>query len=405
MRSIVKISILLIAGVLHTLLSADIMGGETVGVIGNYKSRIFLSRSSLQQRERSISSMLWLNSARLKGWYRPSDQHFFEADYEVVMSYYRLQELVSSDLIALPAFKYRYKDFKSRVGEHTLSPNHLARVEHNLDRFFYTWSKEQFDLAIGRQPVSLGSARLVNPTDVFVPYSLTATDKEDRAGVDAARLKLPVGEMGEVDFGYLLGKNGKLDQSAAFLKVLQPFGNWEFAPVVVRFRKHKLLGIDIQGQIMGAGAWFESAYVDPEVGNGYARLSLGSDYNFGDNLYGFIEYHFNGAGTRAAAEYLSNTINVAYQEGGVYLMGRDYLSFGVNYQISELFSFSQNVTHNLTDHSALLSPHVGWNFIEDHYFDLGLFWGIGRRSNSSFLVRSEFGSYARTIYANYRAYF
>ncbi|MBN2105171.1 bifunctional alpha,alpha-trehalose-phosphate synthase (UDP-forming)/trehalose-phosphatase [bacterium] len=54
----------------------------------------------------------------------------------------------------------------------------------------------------GRQDIVWGSARTVNPMDVIAPFSFGSLDTEDRRGVDAIRLRIPVGCMGEIDFRF-----------------------------------------------------------------------------------------------------------------------------------------------------------------------------------------------------------
>ena len=370
---------------------------------GSFKSRLFAIHSPFELDKHQAHSKVWSSSARLKVLYQQSDQISWEAAYDLSLRYRSQIEVLPADL-STSTFKYRIFDLNQKVAAHRFGDESDLYSYHNLDRVIAIWSKDTFDLLVGRQPISFGSARLVNPTDVFLPYAITAVDQEEREGVDAIRLQLPIGAMGELDIGVVIGEHGKADNSAAFLRLLYPVAGQDIALMFVNFRQNTLWGIDVQGALSGAGIWLESAYVKPNHGASYLRYSLGSDYSFSDNWYGFIEYYHNGAGSLSHKNYLSRSTMSAYQEGGVFLLGREYLSLGASYQLSALLTLSQHITANLNDRSLLLSPKIEWNFLEDHYLEAGIFYGLGSSSNSYLEINSEFGAYSKTIYLGYRTY-
>jgi len=87
-------------------------------------------------------------------------------------------------------------------------------VLQNLDRLYATVAAPHFDLYVGRQAIAWGSARAVNPTDIIAPFLYTEIDTEDRVGVDAARLRIPAGALGEIDAAYVGGEDLEWGQSA-----------------------------------------------------------------------------------------------------------------------------------------------------------------------------------------------
>jgi len=52
----------------------------------------------------------------------------------------------------------------------------------------------------------------------------------------------------------------------------------------------------MQSELGSLGFWLEAAYVDGE--SNYVRASTGVDYAFNEVIFGMVEYHFNGAGSR-----------------------------------------------------------------------------------------------------------
>ena len=64
---------------------------------------------------------------------------------------------------------YRLTDIRPIIG-----PEDKKNVVlQNLDRFNVQFQLATGDLTIGRQAITFGSARIINPTDVFLPFNVT----------------------------------------------------------------------------------------------------------------------------------------------------------------------------------------------------------------------------------------
>ena len=85
-----------------------------------------------------------------------------------------------------PPANYRLTDIDPLLIDEARRP-----VLQNLDRLNIQLQFDQGDLTIGRQAITFGSARIINPTDVFLPYNVTALNTEYRIGVDAIRYQKP----------------------------------------------------------------------------------------------------------------------------------------------------------------------------------------------------------------------
>ncbi len=290
----------------------------------------------------------------------------------------------------------------------------------NLDRAFVTVALPRADIFLGRQPIAWGSARLINPTDIIAPYAYTELDTEDRIGVDALRVRIPLGFMGELDAGYVAGKDFKYENSAIYVRSRYSLFQTDLSAMAVGFRQNLLLGLDMARAIGDAGFWMESGYVlvDALTTNGqspdnnYLRFSTGFDYSPGMNSYFFIEYHFNQAGSCHPEKYAGLTGSTAYREGAVYLLGRHYLIPGLSCQISALILGSMEMLVNLGDLSLSLTPNIEYNIAPDIYLAAGAYLGLGRSTqltgNDTVPVidlRSEFGSYPDFFYSSFRIYF
>lgn len=302
-------------------------------------------------------------------------------------------------------FFYRAHDLHRTLTPEDPAPDETFRVDQNLDRAFISYRGEGFDLHAGRQPIAFGSARTINPMDVLAPYPFNTIAKEERVGVDAIRLMLPMGKMSEIDTGLVFGDSFHRDRSAAFMRLKGYIMETDIAVMAMRFRCNNLYGLDISRSIGGASAWLEAAHVfTNSTGNDYVSFSAGADYAFTGELYATIEYHRNGAGTEHETQYISNLQQEAYTDAGVYLLGRNYLIPGMNYQLSPLVGTSIRVIYNMDDGSALVAPAIQYNAAEDVYLGLGGYLSAGRSSGPNGLP-TEFELYTELWHLSGSYYF
>jgi len=323
---------------------------------------------------------------------------------------------------AADPLSYRAADLGERV--YSGSDGTDFQLFQNLDRAFISYSPDYVDAYIGRQPIAFGSARVVNPTDVLTSFTSVELNKEERFGVDAIRMRLPVGTLSEIDMGAVSGDNFSAEESAAFLRGRFSVSETDISPLVIVFKQNLLTGFDAAGSIRNAGYWFEGAYVfanmldDHKTGQDYLRVSTGIDYSISEDLYAYIEYHFNGAGTGNPDKY-SDIIfgvenDIAYSEGTVYLYGKHYIAPGFSYAITPLLSSTGLAIFNIRDNSILLSPGLQYSLSDNTSLDAGAFIGIGkgndlaRNSDTNTMTvstSSEFSLYADTFFVSLRTYF
>jgi len=363
------------------------------------------------------------NRLRLQARWRPLDRLTLTAAYNLVP---RVQDrrLFDTDLFAtgIDPGRYRVTDLRARLYPKDKGDVASFAVYQDLDRLLLTVTMPRFDLTVGRQPIAWGSAHAVNPTDVIAPYTFNELDTEDRVGVDAVRLRYPLGFMGELDIGYVGGEDLAFEKSAFFLRGRYYAFRTDFAALLVGFREHLLVGVDVTRAVGGAGAWVEGAYVITDAladsgrdsGHDYLRASVGLDYSLGPNTYAFLEYHLSTAGALDAGDYYAVSSTPAYTDGAVYLLGRHYAIPGVSYQITPLVTASGEALVNLTDWSVLIGPAAEYNVAKDVYLAIGAFVGFGKEPEHlpgagsggiPMEFNSEFGTYADLYYVSFRVYF
>ncbi len=364
-----------------------------------------------------------INTFRLNLFWKPHTSATAEFAYELIP---RVQDRDGAEsfftIRAANPLSYRVGDLGEEV--YSSGENSDFQLFHNLDRAFVTLSPDFGDIYIGRQPVAFGSARVVNPTDILTSFTYTELNNEERIGVDALRIKVPVGTMNELDAGVVFGEDFSSKESAAFLRLKYYLFETDISPLAILFKQNLLMGIDIARSVGDAGFWFEGAYAfanitdDYDQSQDYGRISTGLDYSFSEKMYAYIEYHFNGAGKSSADDYSELLVNgsseVAYREGAVYLIGKNYLAPGFSFQITPLLTLDAGVLYNMNDSSVLLFPVVHYSLSDDASIEAGALAGLGRGNR---IVRntdtgalhiatdSEFGLYPDTYFISAILYF
>ena len=311
-----------------------------------------------------------------------------------------------AEILTIDPHDYRVADLESPIYPGDNDPIGSVGVFQNFDRANVTARLSFADVIVGRQAIAWGSARVVNPTDVIAPFTYSELDTEDCSGVDAVRVRVPIGALSEVDVGYVFGRDFAVDRSAFFARGQFNVSETDMAPLLVRFREQLLFGIDVARGIGSVGAWIEGARVFSmgRDASDYFRVSTGMDYSFGGETYGFIEYHFNGAGVRDPEDYLVNLNRPTYRDAAVYLMGAHYFALGTTHQITPLVALSGQFLANVTDSSFFFSPAIEYNIEQDFYLSAGAFVGIGDRPQGGHF-QSEFGGYSNILFFSFRIYY
>jgi hypothetical protein len=362
------------------------------------------------------------NRLRLEMTYRPSSRISLDIAYDVsprIQDSRHFGQGLFFPGLSLP--EYRLLDFRDILCPGPGQTPASFALYHNLDRFSVTVRTGGADIILGRQAVAWGSARVINPTDIIAPFSFNELDKEERLGVDAVRVRVPLGRLDELDLGAVAGRDFASGKNAFFIRGKTYQLKTDVSGLLLAFRNHLLFGLDLARSLGGAGLWVEAAWVSPgafrdnspEKEKGYGRISIGLDYSPSSTTYGFIEYHFSSAGTGRPEDYIGLFQTIPYRDGAVYLLGRHYLDFGTTVQLSPLVPFTGLVILNLNDMSAVLAPQFEYNIAENIYLAGGAYFGFGKRpeivSNSADsaqrLFRSEFGAYPDLIFTSFRVYF
>lgn len=352
------------------------------------------------------------NALRLMGSGYTESRGNVEAHYEIQPVYYsepiRNNNGGIGSTLSIGSNRYRYKDLDVILKE---EGDHLV-VWQNLDRLNYQYGNEYGDTTIGRQVISFGSARFINPTDIFIPFTISTLNQEYRVGIDALRYQADLGDFATLDTGLIIGEDAKKENSAAFLRGKNSIEGNDIEGMFIKLDDAWLLGGGIERALGDFGFWFETAYMhlDESSSDSYWRSSIGSDYAISDNIIMMLEYHYNGAGSSNPNDYIELLSEEPYQKAGIFLLGQHYLIPGVSWIATPLVSVNASGFFNMSDQSVFinLSSEVNWS--DNLYSDFGTYLSYGDTLEYNASTRgvnfgSEFGSYPLSLYASLRYYF
>ncbi|MFP4458145.1 MAG: hypothetical protein ACLFSQ_00980 [Candidatus Zixiibacteriota bacterium] len=410
-----KLFLILLITILSTCFAGEFYYG---GFWKNYATATFIPDYFQDMTGYGQATGILNQTYRLNLSYSPLDFASVNASYELMAKVYDPDfDLPNFGFTESQQGAYRAFDLDNTIYPAPDFPEKSnLSILGNLDRAYIRLSWKA-DLYIGRQPIAWGTARMVKPCEVIVPYSYDALDTEERPGVDAIRLRMPIGMMSEIDMGYISGDEFEIEKSAIFGRGKFYALETDFSLLAVKYKKSMLYGFDMMRSIGGTGTWLEAAYSDIEVDSSQIgdieqdifRLSAGADYSFSDKFYGWAEYHYNSAGKTFDEEYRAILNDPAYRSGELYLLGQHYLIPGASYSINPLLSASSVIYYNIVDGSALIVPSLEYNIAEDIYIAFGGYLGLGEPlENESGIfpkINSEFGSYTDMVYASFRIYY
>ena len=233
-----------------------------------------------------------------------------------------------------------------------------------LDRAWVKVIFPQADLIVGKQRIAWGTGYLWNPTDVFNPFALAfAVAEEERRGIDAMRIQIPLGIASGVEGVVLTDKEwNALEKSKKGIKARTNIGMYDLSLSYVALGDEGFqFGFDTAGELFGLGVRSEIAWVNTAEASDYFKAIFGWNYTFENGLGIDMEYFYNGLGKKNKADYDWS----GFFAGDIYQLGMDYIYFGLNYMIDEITDIRLSFLVNADDSSFMVYPSYSRNIFEN----------------------------------------
>lgn len=337
---------------------------ETLSFSGYFKSLLIGSRTVMPPNERYT---LDLNRLRLEAKGPVARNVALDLQYD--------NELLFGNYLSTTEFKLiKDRDPPTYWRAHA---NHLDRPRaygvHRLHRASLTASLGDTDLRFGRQRIAWGTGRFWSPLDILNPVSATALEREERTGVDALLVERKLGAVSRAAFVYAPQHEGRASSVAAMWHDNR--GGVDHSLVVGRFRRDKVLGLDLAGHIVDTGVRAEVTRAWGATGG--TRVLVGVDHAFVNTLTLSVELFHDGAGARDR---------------------RHYAGVSARYDMTPLWKTRHELIVNLDDGSRYYGPALTWSARDDVDVTIGaqLFGGA---------AGSELAAFRRVLYLQLQWFF
>ncbi len=253
-------------------------------------------------------------------------------------------------------------------------------IYHRLDRFSLTFNPRWGMIRIGRQSVTWGNGLIFNPMDLFNPFAPTDIIRDYKIGDDMIYSEIPLKNTGNLQFLYVPGRNDSnghitYSSSSAAGKLHISFGTTEFDIMAAHHFDDFITGLGSTGYFMNA-AWRVDAtvtFTDRETD--FISLVANMDYSWvwlNKNIYGFMEFYFNGAGKNDTSAAMSDPLLVQrLMRGDIFFPGRMYFATGTQIEINPLVNFYFTMINNIYDYSCIFQPRILWDITGNLQFTLG----------------------------------
>jgi hypothetical protein len=254
---------------------------------------------------------------------------------------------------------------------------------HRLDRFSLTVQPEWGTIRIGRQVLTWGNGLLFNPMDLFNPFAPTDVERDYKVGDDMVTTQFRVNRICDFQLLYVPRRDPAShdvawDESSLAGKWHFAAGTTEFDLMGARHYQDYVMGLGSTG-FLGDAAWRMDAtwtFLNKESNeDGFLSLVANMDYSWGwlgKNMYGLIEFYFNGLGNDDYSEALADPdIIERLERGEIYTIGRAYLAGQVQMELHPLFNAYLGVISSLADPSGIFQPRAIWDIDQDVQMTFG----------------------------------
>lgn len=274
-----------------------------------------------------------------------------------------------------------------------------------IDRLYFDYNNNNFQLTLGRQRIAWGTSWVWNPTDLFNPLSILDFDYEEYPGNDALRVQYYTGAISKLEFAIAPTREEKNLTAAARIS-LNAF-DYDFNLLAGLKQNRWIAGFSWAGDIAKAGfrgeitfqqkskrlTKYETSYSFNLLPISYKNqnqisLVLSGDYTFTNSFYIHTEILYNNIGVKNFTSQFTQEAT----ELGLLAPSRISLFQEFSYNISPLTRAGIFTILNPDDKSHVIVPSLCYSIITnlDLYLIALIFEGD---------EYSQYGSFGNSIFA------
>ena len=274
-----------------------------------------------------------------------------------------------------------------------VAEGHSFFIHSVLDRVNLDWSKDKWQVRLGRQRINWGQSFVWNPNDIFNAFSFFDFDYEERPGSDAVVVRYYPGATSSIEVTTAFGKDWDDYKIAALYRWNRR--KYDYQVLTGKVGTDYAVGGGWSGQIGGAGFKGEVTWFEPfdqfMSGEGSVVASVSGDYTFENSLFVHSEIIYNSYASRLDASGLGLSFFLESRSPKA-LTFTEWSWFNeAAYQISPLLRTGVYTIFNPAERSFFLGPNAELSISDNVYL---LFLG-------QFFMGSSNSVYGTLGYFNY----
>lgn len=253
-----------------------------------------------------------------------------------------------------------------------LSQNMIERegvvYMHRLHRASIAYKGPHFKMEIGRQQISWGVGYFFTPTDLFNPFQSTQLELDERDGTDAVDFQTLALKLFKTQFVYT-PRGGRLHPQrflARFSK--QNVMDYEVGVLGGFIHRDLVSGFDLRGNIKNSAVRGELLFRKEDNDDAFVQFTANADYNFHHNIYGMLEYHFNGEGHRKRGAYQRDRL----LRGDIRQLAKNYVAAILSRNLTPLVRLENRFILNIDDLSIFFRPEIQYEATENLLLTAGV---------------------------------
>jgi hypothetical protein len=251
-----------------------------------------------------------------------------------------------------------------------------------MDRLWLNYSKENWDITVGRQRVNWGLNTVWNPNDLFNALDYLDFDYEERPGSDAIRVQYFIGAMSSLDVAYKFAEDRKNDVGA--IKYKFNTHTYDIQLLAGKYQQDLAAGIGWAGNIKQAGFKGEGTYFVPfdSIGDVSGSLSFSTtlEYGFKKGWTGMVSYLLNTDGTNSPQNALS--LNNFTPSAKIMMPNTHTIFLDFSKPFSPVFSLNLGGFYGFGVNWLIFFPTATYSIKPNWDIDLigQLFWGDNQQA-------------------------
>lgn len=228
----------------------------------------------------------------------------------------------------------------------------------NVERLYVDYGNDKLNMRVGRQRINWGLNTIWNPNDIFNSYNFLDFDYEERAGVDAGKIRYLLNNSFNTELAY--AHNGKKNGSIAALKYALNQWGFDMQFITGWYHKHPTAGLGWAGAIKEVGFKGEVQYFLTEKDStDVLNLSMEADYMFKNGWYVNLGFLFNNRGLDRPIDNLKN-IDMGLSPDNL-MPTKWNITVTSSKEITPLFSINASVLYSPATDLTIFYPSFRYN--------------------------------------------